>query len=1008
MAQLKSIANHITMTLKTQDDQLWLRLDLPVLKTEKIKKLQIDFKETIPLAHINIFHAINHVITDLIQDASYENIATNQLTFEYEQPTSMSHIFFQIKPAASPSNLKDFFLTVDVLVTEVHHVENVDENFFEYGVDAESLAFKKAVHTQMNPFTNKHLTDGNLKTSWESDHYPCVIDIDLEAVACVSDIHIHVPPHQQVSYVLYGSLDDENYQLVADLKQIHATKTGILSHQTSDVTFRHLRVLWLYNSASTTVVINQIRVIGSIMSQEEKQIEAPGPTLLTDLALPVIIDPTATEIIESVYGIIDRRLGTFFRTWFLFEIDESCGEKDFYHIQQLKDRIHITGNNGVSLATGLNHYLKYHCHVNLSQSGVGDQVHLPKTPPVLKTPIFKVSNVPLRYAYNYCTHSYTMAFWDETDWQNELDWLALNGVNLVLDITGQEAVIYEFLRMQGYEKKDIYDYICLPTHSAWQLMGNMGGFGGPVNRAWLLKRANLGRKNQQKMHTLGMKVIRQGFIGLLPTNFITYHPEAQVISQGTWCEFDQPDVLNTTSDTFKRLAKDFYQAQEKIFGKITHYYAADPFHEGGTSGQLLREDVYQQVLNQLLAYDEQAIWVIQSWQENPKADAFKKIQHLKKHLLVLDLYADTGGNWHKTDVNAHGGKEFGETPWIFCMLNNFGGRMGLVGHIDIMLKGFAQAINDATCLTGIGVTPEATLTNPLLFDLFFEISWFTQEEINHFDLDTWLYHYSWRRYGDQSTAAWSSLKILTETVYAAKYHTMGQGAPESVINGRPNLPMKKVSTWGNTHIEAPTEEIVQALHLLMEDYDTLKISPGYMFDVIVLCQQVLSNQSLELTQLMHLHEKNPPLFNKHYQTFQAVITLVDQISHHVSIYQLSDWLNKAKALGAQQDDYLSEMLMLFGNIQITTWGAAKHANQGLLADYSNRQWSGLTGNLYKKRWEKWHQRRLVGKETMTPQDWFEFDWHWILNGNKKTTDQEDFLRLYDKMMNMLDKRSPVK
>ena len=40
-------------------------------------------------------------------------------------------------------------------------------------------------------------------------------------------------------------------------------------------------------------------------------------------------------------------------------------------------------------------------------------------------------------------------FWGETEWQNELDWLALNGVNAVLDITGQEEVWRRFLSEFG-------------------------------------------------------------------------------------------------------------------------------------------------------------------------------------------------------------------------------------------------------------------------------------------------------------------------------------------------------------------------------------------------------------------------------------------------------------------------------------------------------------------------------------------------------------------------------
>ena len=86
---------------------------------------------------------------------------------------------------------------------------------------------------------------------------------------------------------------------------------------------------------------------------------------------------------------------------------------------------------------GLNHYLKYVLKVHISQ--VGDTVKMPPEPIPAKK-LHRETKAKYRYAYNYCTHSYTMAFWGEKEWRSELDWLALNGVNLVLDITAQEEV----------------------------------------------------------------------------------------------------------------------------------------------------------------------------------------------------------------------------------------------------------------------------------------------------------------------------------------------------------------------------------------------------------------------------------------------------------------------------------------------------------------------------------------------------------------------------------------
>ncbi|MGN0890016.1 MAG: alpha-N-acetylglucosaminidase TIM-barrel domain-containing protein [Candidatus Spyradenecus sp.] len=57
------------------------------------------------------------------------------------------------------------------------------------------------------------------------------------------------------------------------------------------------------------------------------------------------------------------------------------------------------------------------------------------------------AQVPARVqmAYNYCTLSYTMALWSESDWEAEIDRLAAAGFTHVLVNAGMEAVWYEFL-----------------------------------------------------------------------------------------------------------------------------------------------------------------------------------------------------------------------------------------------------------------------------------------------------------------------------------------------------------------------------------------------------------------------------------------------------------------------------------------------------------------------------------------------------------------------------------
>src|ERR1700722_16114031 len=81
-------------------------------------------------------------------------------------------------------------------------------------------------------------------------------------------------------------------------------------------------------------------------------------------------------------------------------------------------------------------------------------------------------------------------------------------------------------------------------------------------------------------------------------------------------------------------------------------------------------------------------------------------------LLLLDLAAEIEPIWKST--NAFYGK-----PWIWNMLNNFGGNVNLFGRMDSAALGPALALNDPASgkLTGIGLTMVAIAQNPAIEEL---------------------------------------------------------------------------------------------------------------------------------------------------------------------------------------------------------------------------------------------------------------------------------------------------
>ena len=63
--------------------------------------------------------------------------------------------------------------------------------------------------------------------------------------------------------------------------------------------------------------------------------------------------------------------------------------------------------------------------------------------PAVETPVRVEARVKDRFFLNYCTFGYTMPWWKWEDWERFIDWMALNGINMPLANTGQEAHLFQ-------------------------------------------------------------------------------------------------------------------------------------------------------------------------------------------------------------------------------------------------------------------------------------------------------------------------------------------------------------------------------------------------------------------------------------------------------------------------------------------------------------------------------------------------------------------------------------
>ena len=95
---------------------------------------------------------------------------------------------------------------------------------------------------------------------------------------------------------------------------------------------------------------------------------------------------------------------------FVVEMVLTDNGHDIFEIESRGNNIILRGNNGVAVASALDWYLKYFCHCQVSWCG--DNLDLPDPLPAVKEKVRHVTPYEHRVYLNYCTFSYTAAWWD--------------------------------------------------------------------------------------------------------------------------------------------------------------------------------------------------------------------------------------------------------------------------------------------------------------------------------------------------------------------------------------------------------------------------------------------------------------------------------------------------------------------------------------------------------------------------------------------------------------------
>ena len=218
--------------------------------------------------------------------------------------------------------------------------------------------------------------------------------------------------------------------------------------------------------------------------------------------------------------------------------DDDTTAPEFFRVGNSSSplNVSITASSPSALALGVHYYLKYVALRHIAW-GVSNLATIPIPPPRPREEEWHTVGSMWRYAWNVCTHGYTMAGWDWPRWELELDFMSLQGVNLPLLFAGQEFVQAKAFTKLGLNQSELAPFFSGPAFMPWQRMGNEAGWGGPLSRAYQEQAHELQVKILGRASALGMTVVLPCFGGNVPAAMRTHFPTANLKQFPLWNDF---------------------------------------------------------------------------------------------------------------------------------------------------------------------------------------------------------------------------------------------------------------------------------------------------------------------------------------------------------------------------------------------------------------------------------------------------------------------------------------
>lgn len=607
----------------------------------------------------------------------------------------------------------------------------------------------------------------------------------------------------------------------------------------------------------------------------------------------------------------------------LFEFRKCSDDNGFdtYSLFAEDKKIVICGNNKIAMAMAYYRYLHDYCNV-LIVNGDYDISYI-KSAPLPEKKISYTVKQKIRMAMTNERYAAEADAWGFDRWEKEIDFMAMNGVNTPLALTGSDGVLYKMLTDMRIKSDAVMSFISGSSFWYRQLLGNLFGY-LPINREeYFDKKIAIGRMVTDREKELDMSPVHQGIMLTVPFAYKRHYPKTDMIKMPQWNAF--PPAMTIAADDFGYLRiynKAYLELQKELLGEV-HNYIFDPLTDVDAKGYstFIKEiaDDFRELLDEV---DSEGIWFVRS----------TSLDDVKKKIDKAVIIDESG-----RDYIEHDG--FGENDFVVGIRGNLNGRTVICGDMETLSENpFLSAKEKYENAVGTGLFFDSDFDNPLFYTLASKM--LTSSE--KVDMNAFLEDYSKCRYGTVEFA--DDLKKLVKLCYA-KGSNLNQA---SALCARPCSKINHTAPFDTFERPYDNKDLFAFVKSSLAGDE--KKNDIYRKDMMSVLRQTLSNvlRPLYIQATRCFFNKMIAEYEKTSNVFLEICEDIDRLLRTVPENNLYYHLESARQLGDTKE--LRQALEINFLMYHTLYGPVKNT---LLYDTEWREWGGMVGHFYMNRWYKY-------------------------------------------------------